>query len=153
MEKETSTENANLLGTLSGVTPTQLIDRYTDQPGELPSALKNDLQNQMARDEHIRAYAFVDLDDHYQLSQSWLVVTNTQLIFAKAAGGEDFELRTWKVVTKQGFRKFQTQLNAWPSQVGHNRHIVRDVNKDLYVIENLLELDHKSQKLFWPLSD
>ncbi|NQZ00289.1 MAG: DUF1854 domain-containing protein [Bdellovibrionales bacterium] len=66
---------------------------------------------------------------------------------------EDFELRTWSVETEQGSRRFQTKLNAWPSQVGENRYIVRDVNKDLYVIENTLELDTKSQKLFWPLSD
>jgi hypothetical protein len=66
---------------------------------------------------------------------------------------EDFELRTWKVETQQGTRRFQTKLNSWPSQVGENRYIVRDVNKDLYVLENTLELDGKSQKLFWPLSD
>ncbi|MEO0336102.1 MAG: DUF1854 domain-containing protein [Pseudomonadota bacterium] len=66
---------------------------------------------------------------------------------------EDFELRTWSVETQQGTRRFQTKLNAWPSQVGENRYIVRDVNKDLYVVEDVATLDAKSQKLFWPLSD
>jgi hypothetical protein len=82
--KKTKTENARLIGFQSGVTSTQLIDRYTDQPGELPFALRNDLTKHMGPDEFIRAYAFVDLNANYQLGEGWLLVTNKHLIFAKA---------------------------------------------------------------------
>ncbi|NQZ00288.1 MAG: ABC transporter ATP-binding protein [Bdellovibrionales bacterium] len=82
---KTKKENANLNGKQLGVTATQLIDRYTDQPGELPFALRNDLLGRMAQDEFIQAYAFVDLNANYQLGEGWLLVTNKHLIFAKGS--------------------------------------------------------------------
>lgn len=66
---------------------------------------------------------------------------------------DEFELRVWIVETQQGLRTFQTKLTGWPTQVGPTRYIVRDVHKDLFVIENYAALDKSSQALFWPLSE
>ncbi|MEO0337556.1 MAG: ABC transporter transmembrane domain-containing protein, partial [Pseudomonadota bacterium] len=86
---KTQQQNAAILGVQAGVSSSQLISRYTDQPDQLPSALRNDVQSDFKAGEHIRAYAFVDLDSHYQLGEGWLLVTNRQLIFAKACVGEE----------------------------------------------------------------
>lgn len=66
---------------------------------------------------------------------------------------EEFELRTWLVETRQGPRKFQTRLTDWPRHIGEGCYIIRDVQKDLFVIEDIKSLNATSKKLFWPFSD
>lgn len=66
---------------------------------------------------------------------------------------EEFELRTWLVETLQGMRKFQTKLTDWPRTLNGSLYIIQDVQKDLFVIEDIHQLDGKSQKIFWPFTD
>lgn len=82
MNNDEKTKRANSL-----VTSTDgLIQRYTDQPVCLPSALRNEVQDQFG--SAIEAYAFVDLNENYQLAKCWALVTDEHLIYAteKKAG-------------------------------------------------------------------
>jgi hypothetical protein len=60
----------------------------------------------------------------------------------------DFELRVWKVDTRQGAREFQTELDTWPDPLPGGGWVLRDVTRDLYRIPPLDQLDPASRKLF-----
>ncbi|MEN8184926.1 MAG: DUF1854 domain-containing protein, partial [Myxococcota bacterium] len=45
---------------------------------------------------------------------------------------EDFEIRSWKVHTRQGARSFQTALDAWPREAPTGGLLLEDVAGDLY---------------------
>lgn len=62
----------------------------------------------------------------------------------------DFELRVWKVRTRQGERQFQTELDTWPEVLPGGGWLLRDVTRDLYRIPPLDQLDPASRKLFAP---
>ena len=66
---------------------------------------------------------------------------------------EEVEIRTWKVETAQGPRRFQTKLDDWPRELPGGGLLVRDVAGDLYQIANRDELDEKSKKLLWAFAD
>jgi hypothetical protein len=60
----------------------------------------------------------------------------------------DFELRVWKVGTRQGDREFQTELDTWPDPLPGGGWILRDVTRDLYRIPPLDQLDLESRRKF-----
>ncbi len=62
---------------------------------------------------------------------------------------EDFEIRSWEVMTRQGPRKFQTALDDWPIAVPGGALVIRDVSGDLFFIDDPEALDEPSRKLLW----
>jgi hypothetical protein len=66
---------------------------------------------------------------------------------------DDFEIRRWRVRTRQGPRQFQTTLEAWPREAPSGGLFVEDVAGDLFRIPPAGELDPKSRKLVWAFLD
>jgi hypothetical protein len=66
---------------------------------------------------------------------------------------EEVEIRTWRVVTRQGARTFQTRLDDWPRPLPGGGLLVRDVAGDLYRIDDLAALDERSRELLWAYVD
>lgn len=66
---------------------------------------------------------------------------------------EEVEIRTWKVVTAQGPRSFQTRRDEWPRPVPGGGLLVRDVAGDLFFIRAAGALDPHSRKLLWAFVD
>ena len=62
---------------------------------------------------------------------------------------EEVEIRTWKVVTEQGPRSFQTKLDDWPVEVPGGGIVIRDVAGDLYHVADPGGLDEKSRGWLW----
>ena len=66
---------------------------------------------------------------------------------------EDFEIRNWHVVTRQGVRKFQTKLDEWPYEAPGGGLLIKDLAGDLYFIADSIEMDKNSKKQLWTVSD
>jgi Domain of unknown function (DUF1854) len=66
---------------------------------------------------------------------------------------EELEIRTWKVETRQGDRRFQTARDEWPRPLPGGGFLVRDVAGDLYLIPPREELDRRSQHALWAFVD
>jgi hypothetical protein len=66
---------------------------------------------------------------------------------------EEVELRTWKVSTDQGERRFQTRLDDWPRKLPDGGLLIRDVTGDLYRIGDVRNLDRKSRERLWAFVD
>lgn len=66
---------------------------------------------------------------------------------------EEVEIRTWRVLTRQGARRFQTRLDDWPRDLPGGGLLIRDVAGDLYHIADVHGLDQKSQELLWAFAD
>jgi hypothetical protein len=66
---------------------------------------------------------------------------------------EELEIRTWRVETQQGTRRFQTARDEWPRDVPGDGFLVRDVAGDLFWIPPMDELDDKSREILWALVD
>lgn len=64
---------------------------------------------------------------------------------------KEIELRCWEVLTTQGPRSFQTELDEWPRELPDGSFLVEDLFGDLYKVPPLKKLDPASQKRFWPL--
>ena len=62
---------------------------------------------------------------------------------------EDFEIRHWKVLTRQGDRSFQTKLDDWPIKLPGGGFLFRDVPGDLFFIDDVENLDEETQKHLW----
>ena len=58
---------------------------------------------------------------------------------------EEFEIRQWKVLTRQGPRTFQTKCDEWPREMPDGSILVRDVAGDLYRVGVVDNLDAKSR--------
>ena len=54
---------------------------------------------------------------------------------------EEFEIRNWRVVTRQGPRTFQTRRDEWPREMPHGGVFIRDVAGDLYRVADPEALD------------
>lgn len=61
----------------------------------------------------------------------------------------DFELRVWSVKTAQGQRSFCTKTDDWPRRLDDGRVVFTDLGGDLFVIENLENMDKHSRRLLW----
>jgi len=59
---------------------------------------------------------------------------------------EEFEIRNWSVITRQGPRTFQTKRDEWPRRVGSGGMLIRDVAGDLFFIADPRTLDPASRK-------
>lgn len=66
---------------------------------------------------------------------------------------EQFELRQWAVRLRQGERRFQTRLDAWPRTLPQGGLLFQDVAGDLYLVPHPERLDAASQKLLWAFVD
>ncbi len=78
-------------------TPIQQIDeriiaRYTDQPSELPAELRARIELAWGG-ERVQLYAFADLDERFQLAETWLVLSRTQLAVALRNPAGEVEVR------------------------------------------------------------
>ena len=62
-----------------------IINHYTNQASQLPSLVREHLQQQMGEDL-VRLYSYVDLDQTMMFAEQWLVFTDRHLIFVKVAG-------------------------------------------------------------------
>ncbi len=65
----------------------------------------------------------------------------------------EFELRHWKVETRQGPLSFQTKLDQWPWQTPRGGLLLRDVAGNLLHIPDPGALDSASQRLIWAFVD
>ncbi len=79
------------------------------------------------------------------LASAGFVLEVTQVIQTR----EDFDIRQWKVMTRQGVRTFQTKLDDWPHQTPGGGWLFSDIAKDLFFISDIGALDQKSQKELW----
>jgi hypothetical protein len=77
------------------------------------------------------------------LTESVFVLTVTKV----ESSEEDFEIRNWKVDTRQGPRTFQTKIGEWPIDTPGGGLLFRDVAGDLFLVEDPESLDEKSWKL------
>jgi hypothetical protein len=57
---------------------------------------------------------------------------------------EEVEIRHWRVMTRQGERRFQTRLDAWPRDLPGGGLLIRDLAGDLYRLAYAGGLDKKS---------
>ena len=94
-------------------------------------------------------YQLNDIDESsreavkWALSESSFVIEVTSVISLR----DEFEIRSWKVQTKAGYRRFQTKLDEWPQIIPGGGILIRDVCGDLFHFENPEVLDRKSQDL------
>jgi len=66
---------------------------------------------------------------------------------------EEIEIRTFRVRTRQGPRRFQTLRDEWPRELPGGGLLVRDVVGDLYLLRDPETMDPKSRKLLWAFLD
>ncbi len=66
---------------------------------------------------------------------------------------KEIELRCWEVETRQGRRRFQTELDEWPLRLPGGRILLQDLAGDLYTLDDPASLDPRSSSLLWPLLD
>lgn len=62
---------------------------------------------------------------------------------------EDYEMRIWHTVTRQGKRTFQTKLDEWPWPAPDGGHLVRDLAGDLFRLPPLEAFDEASRQRLW----
>ncbi|MGI9303919.1 MAG: DUF1854 domain-containing protein [Gammaproteobacteria bacterium] len=65
----------------------------------------------------------------------------------------EFEIRNWKVHTRQGPYVFQTRLDEWPRRTPHDGLILKDVAGNLFHMKDPRHMDKTSRKLLWPFID
>ena len=83
-------------------------------------------------------------------------LTKTGFVFeivSVASLETEFEIRNWKVTTRQGSCTFQTELDEWPRLFPGKGLMIKDVAGNLYHIPEPQLLDKKSQKLLWAFID
>lgn len=66
---------------------------------------------------------------------------------------EELEIRTWRVETREGPRRFQTARDEWPRPIRGGGLLLRDVAGDLYLVPHTAELDRTSQRALWAFTD
>ena len=74
-------------------------------------------------------------------------------VVAVLAVEDDFELRSFVVETKNGERRFQAPLDAWPRLLEDGGLVLEDVYGDLYRIAEPSKLDPRSLELMRPFID
>ena len=143
--------DGQLSATKDGVrTPIRVFRCFPwSEPGRFVS-LRDDKENEIALIEQLG-----DLDPasravvEVALAEAGFVLEVTRIESAE----EIFEVRAWKVETRQGARTFQTALDEWPREISNGGYLLKDVAGDLFLIANSEELDAKSQKILWALVD
>jgi hypothetical protein len=65
----------------------------------------------------------------------------------------EIELFHWSVSTSAGPRSFLTHRHEAPRSLHGGKVLIRDINSDLYLIDDIKALDPKSLKLLWMYLD
>lgn len=87
------------------------------------------------------------------VAESLLVVSFMMKIITINEIKEEFEIRSWTVMTQQGAYKFQTQIDYWPQVFNETTILIRDVSGNIFYIDDPRTLDNKSLHLLWPYLD
>lgn len=66
---------------------------------------------------------------------------------------DEIEIRTFRVRTRQGPRRFQTLRDEWPRPLPGGGILLRDVAGDLYRVADPAALDAGSRRRLWALLD
>jgi hypothetical protein len=66
---------------------------------------------------------------------------------------DEIEIRTFRVRTRQGPRRFQTLRDEWPRPLPGGGILLRDVAGDLYLVRDPQSLDPASRAKLWALVD
>jgi hypothetical protein len=66
---------------------------------------------------------------------------------------DEIEIRTFRVRTRQGPRRFQTLRDEWPRPTPDGGILLRDVAGDLYWVRDPACLDRRSRARLWALLD
>ncbi len=66
---------------------------------------------------------------------------------------DEIEIRTFRVRTRQGPRRFQTLRDEWPRPTPGGGILLRDVAGDLYWVRDPTRLDRQSRARLWALLD
>jgi hypothetical protein len=66
---------------------------------------------------------------------------------------DEIEIRTFRVRTRQGPRRFQTLRDEWPRPTPGGGILLRDVAGDLYWVRDPDRLDRSSRARLWALLD
>jgi hypothetical protein len=74
-------------------------------------------------------------------------------IEAVEAVEDEIEIRTFRVRTRQGPRRFQTLRDEWPRPTPGGGILLRDVAGDLYWVREPARLDRRSRAHLWALLD
>lgn len=83
------------------------------------------------------------------LAQAGFLLEITRIVDLK----DEFEVRVWKVQTRQGARTFQTKLDHWPVDLPNGALLIKDVAGDLYLIAAPDQLDEQSAKFLYGFID
>ena len=65
----------------------------------------------------------------------------------------EFEIRNWKVITRQGPCTFQTELDDWPRHLPDGGLLIKDVTGNLFCVPDPKSLDARTKKLLWIFVD
>lgn len=113
-------------------------------------SLRDDDQQEVAL---VRDPAELDPDSRSVLEEALVQAAFMLDVVAVEGIEEDFEIRRWKVRTRQGVRSFQTALDAWPREAPGGGLLLEDVAGDLYRIPPPEELDARSRRRVWAFLD
>ena len=113
-------------------------------------SLRDDDDTELA---YVATPAELDAESRRALSQALEDAGLVLRITAVEEIEEDYEIRCWKVQTRQGPRTFQTRLETWPRPVPGGGLLVEDVAGDLFWIPEPETLDARSRKLLWAYID
>ncbi len=111
------------------------------------------------RDEKDKELAFVsdfdelDIDSRQALLEALAQASFVLEIMKIESIEEEYEIRNWKVVTRQGACSFQTKMTDWPRKLANGEVLIRDVSGNLFYVERPETMDKKSRKLLWALAD
>ncbi|MHC4915232.1 MAG: DUF1854 domain-containing protein [Planctomycetota bacterium] len=107
------------------------------------------------RDEEEKELALIeDVRDLDRTSRAALVRALDEAAFMLVVESveeveEEFELRRWRVNTRQGERSFQTRLDDWPRGTPGGGLLIRDLSGDLYFVPDVAEMNEQSRRLLW----
>ncbi|MFW5864335.1 MAG: DUF1854 domain-containing protein [bacterium] len=65
----------------------------------------------------------------------------------------EFEIRNWKVRTRQGHCLFQTKEDRWPIPLAQGGYLIQSIDSNLFYIPDPRGMDEKSRKLLWAFTD
>ena len=64
----------------------EMVDRYTDQPSQLPLSLREKINNEYGRGS-IQVFSYIDFDEQFNLIEAWLVLCQSHLLLATENNG------------------------------------------------------------------
>ncbi|HYF49797.1 MAG TPA: DUF1854 domain-containing protein [Planctomycetota bacterium] len=144
-------ETGQVLAVLGAVkTPVRVCRCFPwSQPGQFIS-LRDEKENEVAL---IRDLNELD-EDSRRVLEGALAEAGFMLEIERIESAEEiYEVRHWKVHTRQGYRTFQTKLDEWPREVPGGGYLLKDIAGDLFHIPSPETMDEKSQGILWALVD